>query len=380
MRSTRWLLAIPLALAATLGSARASSVRDQAHMFSPDAVRRAEADLNRIERTFQLPATIETIDSLDGQRIDDAARRRAERSGAQGLYVLISKADTKLDVISARAFRRAMNEARLKNIEKAFVAGFKKGDFDAGLLEGVQAIATEAAAAQSELGSLRTANAPAPGRPFAAPARRGNPNGSFGIGSLLGLGLLILAVLFIVRLVGALFNRGSGYAQPMGGRMGGPGYGPGYGGGGGGFMSGLFGGLGGALAGNWLYDQFSGRHHGGDYTGGATYGESNADTGASDWSGGADAGGADWSGGADGGGDWGGGGGGADWGGGGDWVVAAEETAEAGESRPQAVKRSGALARVAVRRQPGPVCAPERSDVFDLDVPVPAILAVVLEP
>ena len=96
---------------------------------------------------------------------------------------------------------------------------------------------------------------------------------------------------------------------------------PGYGGRGGGFLSSLFGGIGGAMAGNWLYDQFSGRHHGGDYADNTSHGAdvgnqgTGSDAGGSDWSGGGAVG--DWGGDAGGGGDWGGGGdgGGGDWGG-----------------------------------------------------------------
>jgi uncharacterized protein len=109
-------------------------------------------------------------------------------------------------------------------------------------------------------------------------------------------------------------------------------------------MSSMFGGIGGALAGNWLYDQFSGRHHdssmgqatnydptagagspgetaGPDYVtpgdGGADWGgDAGGDVGGGggDWGGGDTGGGGDWGGG--GGGDWGGGGGGDD---GGSW-------------------------------------------------------------
>ncbi len=87
----------------------------------------------------------------------------------------------------------------------------------------------------------------------------------------------ILAVMLVLRIIGAIFRAMSGGGQygggqMMGGRGGYPGHGgPGYGGGGyggapaggGGFMSSMFGGIGGALAGNYLYDQFSGRNHSG---------------------------------------------------------------------------------------------------------------------
>jgi len=83
------------------------------------------------------------------------------------------------------------------------------------------------------------------------------------------LSIVGVAVLWIgLRVLGSLFGGNRMGGRPMGGPgggypAGGPGYGaPGYGGGGGGFMSSLFGGIGGAMAGNWLYDQFSGRHHG----------------------------------------------------------------------------------------------------------------------
>jgi len=309
MRIPRWFLALPLALATAVGTAQASSVRDQAGLFSPDAVRQAETELNRIERDNQITTTIETIDSLDGQTVGEAAQRLARQTGSAGLFVLIAKKESKIDAIAERSYSRAMSNARLRAIQNAFITEFKNRDFDAGLLKGVKTIRSEVSAAKSEFGTLRQGNAPL--QRGVGPVRHGNRPGTFGLGSLLGIGLLILGVLFIARLIGSLFG---GQRYPMGGPMGRPGYGPGYGGGGG-FMSSLFGGIGGALAGNWLYDQFSGRHHhGGDYANTADYGNDAGN--APDWSGGSDAGGGDW-GGGDGGGDWGGGGGG-DWGGGGD--------------------------------------------------------------
>src|SRR6266404_3184446 len=125
MDTPRWLLAVPLALAATLGTARASTIRDQAGMFSPAAVRQAEAELNRIERENQIDTTIETILSLDGQDIVSATRRHAERSGARGLFILVAKDDGKIDVLTERAYRRALNETRLRSIQNAFINEFK---------------------------------------------------------------------------------------------------------------------------------------------------------------------------------------------------------------------------------------------------------------
>ncbi len=240
-------------------------------------------------------------------------------------------------------------------IRDAFIAGFEQGakakSFDGGLLQGVQAI-------EETLNGVKmgTAIAHAPRAVARGVGGHRAGGGVSTLGTLLMIGLGIVAVLLIVRVLGGLFGRsqGTGYTNQMGGMGmprpgmgpgGGPGYygGPGYGGRGGGFFSGLLGGLGGAIAGNWLYDQMSGRHgnmtsagagyppddpsagvpdQGDDIVGaednggrGASWDDgSGGDTGGGDWGGGD--GGGDWGGG---GGDWGGGDGGGDWGGGGDW-------------------------------------------------------------
>ncbi|MDR3637469.1 MAG: TPM domain-containing protein [Isosphaeraceae bacterium] len=329
MLKRSWLLCLPLVFAASLAPTQAATIRDNAGMFDPSAVQQANRELDRVETKYGLPVTIETVGSLDGQNISQVLQEHARAFGAEGLYVLISKGDHRIEAEVSGAFKRAFPTSRTRRIWEPIGAEFKKGDFNAGLLAGARAIETQSAAAKAEFGSLRQG---AGGQRRAGPAvvppgvRPRQNGGTFGIGTLLGIGLVIVAVLIGFRLLGALFGGGGGYAGP--GRMGGPGYGaPGYGGGGGGFMSSLFGGLGGALAGNWLYDQFSGRHHGG-YTENTSYGD--ADPGAAapdnnDWSGsggswddsgggGEAGGGGDWGGG--GGGDWGGGGGG-DWGGGG---------------------------------------------------------------
>lgn len=324
MGKPRPLLTLALALAATVGTARAASVRDKAGLFSADAVRQAEAELNRVERETQLATTIETIGSLEGENVVAVTERHDEQSATPGLFVLIANKENKIDVKASKSFRQAIDGSRREKIQDAFIAELKKRDFDAALLQGVKAIRSEASAAKAELGSLRQGRPPArrvgAGGPVVPVGRGVNPNrGGFGLGSLLGIGLVIIGVLFVVRLLGSLFGAGRGYAgQP--GRMGAPGYGGG-GGGGGGFMSSLFGGIGGAMAGNWLYDQFSGRHGGGSVDS-STYGDAGGTpaSGADEWSGGGDTTG-DWSGGdaGGGGGDWGGGGGDGGGGGGGDW-------------------------------------------------------------
>lgn len=327
MLKTRWLLALPLLLATSITSAaaQAASIRDGAGMFSAGAVRQAQAKLDRIERETRIPILIETVESLPEaanlkeaekrELIDDVAIDRA-RQGGQGVYILISKDDHLIsNVLTRRQLASRLSPNVRRNIRDTITSNFKKGDFDAGLTQGADAI------------GRALAGGPVPGAVPGPGGVAGRPRGgTSGVGTLLMIGLGIVAIMFVLRLLGNLFGGGQqqGYGQGQMGRqgpMGGPGWGgQGYGPQrGGGFMSSLFGGIGGAMAGNWLYDQFSGRHHG-STTDSSSYGAGGAtgyDPGGDEIVGGHDnGGGADWGGG--GGGDWGGGGG--DWGGGGgDW-------------------------------------------------------------
>jgi uncharacterized protein len=345
----QWLSAFPLVVMAALAvpGLEAAEIRDRAGMFSPEAVKKDQATLDRIEQRTKIPVLIETIESIsqldrnvsktDPRRaIDELADERFNEARNAGVYLLISSRDRLFSHVLVREkyAARLPRDTRLA-IRNAMVEQFKKGRFDAGLASAVEILDDSLTAAPA---AGRRAPVPAP-----PGAGRANVHGArFGVGTLLMIGLAILAVLVVLRILGGLFNRSSGgYPAQMGmGGMPRPGMGPGpggygppgygYGGAprGGGFFSGMLGGLGGALAGNWLYDQFSGRHGPAGHTDASSYPPAaspesydpggDAPVGADD-----DAGlGASWDdpGGADAGGDWGGGDGGADWGGGGgDW-------------------------------------------------------------
>ena len=329
MTRLRSLIALPALLIATTGACLAAEVRDKAGLFSASAIKQAETDLDKIEKQYNVPVTIETIDSLEGERIAAVTTKHAEQAGAKGIYVLIAKADSRIYAEASKTYRTALTRDRLKAVDDAFVRQFEKKNFDAGLSRGVAQIEATVSETRPAARTRQAGQPPVAGKPS-----------SGGMSMLLTIGLGLLALFIVIRILGAIFGgRNQGYAAnqrmmgPGGAPMGGPGYGPGNGGGGGGgFMSSMFGGIGGALAGNWLYDQFSGRHHdsgmGQSYDQGAVTPPADAgpEWGAGgaegDWGGGAaDAGGAggDWGGGgADtggGGGDWGGGGGGGDDGG-----------------------------------------------------------------
>jgi hypothetical protein len=337
--------ALPLVALAALagGELGAAEVRDRAGIFSAEAVRKAEAELDRIERRTKVPVVIETIEAIPDlgrdasasekrKAVEQLAEKRAREIGYEGVYLLISKNDHVFSPVLVRErFDSLLPRGKRQEIRDTLLREFKSGQFDEGLLK-TTALLDSALAAAPAVGGLRRA---VPGVP--APRRADAQGAKFGLGTLFVIGLGIVGVLLLLRLLGGLFGRsGAGYNSPMGmggmpqpGMGPGPGYGPGYGGGSGaprgGFFSGMLGGLGGALAGNWLYDQFSGRHGGLGQSDAAANpsaeAPASADRGGDDFVGGNDDGGQGTSwvdpGGADGGGNWGGGDGGGDWGGGG---------------------------------------------------------------
>ena len=160
MLSRRWALALPLVLAASITSTHASTIRDNAGMFSADAVRQAQSRLDKLEQETQVPVTIETIDSLDGRDIDDVLPERAKQNRAKGLYVLIAKKETKIEVESSREYAKALTKARNQEVRDAFIEEFKKRDFNAGLNSGVDAIEKVLAAAKADAGGVIRAAAP----------------------------------------------------------------------------------------------------------------------------------------------------------------------------------------------------------------------------
>lgn len=349
-----WRTAAVIAAGWLLGcgavTAPASEILDQAKFFSPAAVTKATDDLNRLEKRAHLGTHIETHDSLPADKQAAFAKlgtkqerdkffyewlvERSKATGAKGVFVLITRNPSHLQVAADAALRnRGFSNVQREEISKGLIARFSQKEFDSGLQDTVanlERIAlrlgeprriTPAAAHQVPAGQRAPVGAPAAG-------------GGQGMG-ILGWVILGGVVLLVFSVISAIIRSvfGGGQAGPgPGGYPQGGGYAPGYGGGGygggygggGGFFSNMMGGLAGAMAGNWLYNSMGGGHHSGqasagDWTGGGGGNYIGGDEpGAGDFSGGDSSfGGGDF-----GGGDFGGGGGdfgGGDFGGGGDF-------------------------------------------------------------
>ena len=124
-----------------------SDIIDDGGMFSTEAIRKAKEILARIDRTYKIAVTVETVESLKGQEIEEVAIRRAEQLDHKGIFVLLARQDRKAEALaSPKALRDELTRPRLHSIRDAFTAEFKKGDTDAGLLKGIQAASTALAA------------------------------------------------------------------------------------------------------------------------------------------------------------------------------------------------------------------------------------------
>ncbi len=140
----------------------ASEVRDIAGLFGAGAITAAERRLRTIEKETQVATRIETVDSLKGELIGDVASRSARVSGIQGIYVLISRKESKIEVLVSRRFSNVLSKARVETIRLAFIEAFRRQEFNEGLSRGVNAIqeVIGAAARTGELPKVATARAP----------------------------------------------------------------------------------------------------------------------------------------------------------------------------------------------------------------------------
>jgi glc operon protein GlcG len=136
-----------------------SDVRDTAGIFSTDAVRRARESLEKIEKSTGVPILIETIETLKGETVDEVATRLARRSGTQGVFILVARKETKIEVLASRRYAETLPRSARTKVRTAFIEAFRNVSFDQGLSRGIAAIEAELATARKE-GKLPQAEKP----------------------------------------------------------------------------------------------------------------------------------------------------------------------------------------------------------------------------
>lgn len=355
------MLLLLLAAAPRAASAASNGVRDEAHLFSPDAISRAEQAIRQINQKHHKDVLVETFPEIpqdEQSRFQQDGRDRfyaawadqlAHQNAVDGVMILITRTPGHIQVWDGnKTGQRLFTSADRDRLSKNILAGaFRNKQYDQGLEQGVQFIQQQMDAHVPARGGTAGSAAPAAPPPPSNYPQTNYPTPSRSTGSHWGLGgiaCVVIGIIILIMLIRAVVgrsigNRPGGYYPPPGGQgypPGGPGYppaaggyGPGYGGGGGGgFGRGLLGGLLGGALGGYAGEKWAQRgqqqggyapppQQGGDYSGGGADYSSGVDT--SGTSSGADF---DSGGGGGGGADFGGGGGadsssGADFGGGG---------------------------------------------------------------
>lgn len=294
-----------------------SDVIDTAGFFSASAVESANNKLRETYKRTQKELVIETIESIGSQKIDTVAMEKAKSRKVNGVYVLISKKESRISVLVGNKTSNIFTSTNKDALREKFVSEFKSKSFDQGLNNGVDyfnSIIIPNAPVKSNtvtppvINNNTTTTVVPPKQPVQQETKKsGFP--------WLSIILVILIGFIIFRVVMYFIGRSSGSNNMSGGM--GSGYGQNnYGGGGGGmgFFGSMMAGVVGAVAGNWIYDKLTGNDsglHAGttNYDSGSSSSNSDSDTSYSGDSSSFD------SGSDDSGGDFGGG----DFGGGGDW-------------------------------------------------------------
>lgn len=146
------LSAVPVLHAATTSATYEvpPEINDRAAVFNYNAKRRARKSLRAIRYAHGVPILVETITSLEGERIEAEAQQRARPLGSDGIYILVagSGKDQDVAVVLGRNHARGLlGEPDRAAIRAAFLEAIRAGDADGGLEAGVRAVGSTLAIA-----------------------------------------------------------------------------------------------------------------------------------------------------------------------------------------------------------------------------------------
>lgn len=138
--------------ATTVGPTREAEgfveIRDRGEIFDRAGRQRALEALQGVPRGYRGSVLIQTVQSLDGARIADAARRQARTIGADRLYILIAADERDVGVVGAwYGPVSRLTSQQCEAIRRSFLGPLQAGDPDAALEQGMGAISTTLAAA-----------------------------------------------------------------------------------------------------------------------------------------------------------------------------------------------------------------------------------------
>lgn len=248
MRDAKWPVVLLLFLCSVAMRAEkvqqlspSNYVNDFAHVLTPDTTERLNTMCREIDEKAQAQISVVTINSLEGEPIEDFANQLFRQWGIggkksnRGVLILFAMQDRQYRVEVGYGLEGILNDAKVGTLAREAVPQLRVGDFSGAALYLTGRIADVIAAdAQAEpVSGLPPARAPAVDYP---PHHSAPPMGLI----LGGIGLIFVLMLFpggrtlLWLLLAAVFSgRGGGYSGGGGGGGGFGGFGGGSSGGGG---------------------------------------------------------------------------------------------------------------------------------------------------
>ena len=215
-----------------------AKVIDTANLFSNGAISKTNQKIEKFKKQTKKDFVFETVKNTNHLPVSDFALKRAKENKVSGIYVLISQEDRKIEIKVSKKTNQSFDKSKRAKILKILSSNFKKRNFDKGLTSSVDYF-------YSSIGGKNLI------------AQKPQKAGF----SWLTIGIIIVAILIVIRLVSSLLARRrqnyNGLQQQ--GNTYDNGHQQGYSGGrGSGIFGSLLAGVFGAVAGNWLYDKFLG--------------------------------------------------------------------------------------------------------------------------
>jgi uncharacterized protein len=142
-----FLVLFPLAAKAKDTPPLTGSIVDQANLLTADQKQRIESKLAAFEKETGDQVAVLTVDSLDGEAIEDYANKvgRAWALGQKGkdngVLLLVAKQDRKMRIEVGYGLEPVLTDLQTNVIQnEVIIPYFKKGDFGGGIEAGVDAI------------------------------------------------------------------------------------------------------------------------------------------------------------------------------------------------------------------------------------------------
>lgn len=135
-----------------------SDVKDGARLFSTEAIRSSREALGKLEISTGVATLIETVETLKGEDIDEVAVRLARRSGLKGVFILIARKESRIEVLASKAYADALPRTERSAVRSVFIESFRKKQFDEGLRQGIAALESKVRKAELEAKLPRAEN------------------------------------------------------------------------------------------------------------------------------------------------------------------------------------------------------------------------------